>query len=228
MNECQICEGPVELLNETREIRIGKRAVAVLHEFYKCGECGGEFFTPDQMDSVQRRASAQIREEEGLLKPDEIRAVRDKLGLSQEAFEQLIGVGPKTVGRWERGTVFQNRSTDILLRVVDRFPEVIRFLAGRHGVLIPGGSPEPASPRGLVGFGGSPEWSESLMGSPLWRCTRSTDMHLVPPDARSLQVFEIMYHPAGPSPFVVRGEDTFSGTEVPVATVNRIRKTIGI
>jgi len=36
--------------------------------------------------------------------------------------------------RWERGTVFQNAATDALLRVIDRFPGVVGFLAELHGL----------------------------------------------------------------------------------------------
>ncbi len=69
--------------------------------------------------------------------PQEIRDVRKRLGLTQHAFEKLLGVGPKTVVRWERGTVFQNRSTDSLLRVIDVVPESAQFLARLKGVTLP-------------------------------------------------------------------------------------------
>ena len=58
--------------------------------------------------------------------------IREGLGLTQQSFEQLLGVGPKTVVRWERGTVFQNRATDSLLRVIRAFPEAARFLGDHH------------------------------------------------------------------------------------------------
>ena len=69
--------------------------------------------------------------------PDQIRGIRQGLGLTQDAFEKLLGVGPKTVVRWEKGTVFQNRSTDSLLRVVAAHPESARFLALLNGVSLP-------------------------------------------------------------------------------------------
>ncbi len=37
------------------------------------------------------------------MKPAEIRAFREKLGLSQEAFAPLVGVSFGTINRWERG-----------------------------------------------------------------------------------------------------------------------------
>jgi len=71
------------------------------------------------------------------LSPGEIRAIRERLRLTQRAFEKLLGVGPKTAVRWEKGTVFQNRSTDSLLRLVDAQPESARFLARIHDVTLP-------------------------------------------------------------------------------------------
>jgi HTH-type transcriptional regulator/antitoxin MqsA len=97
-------------------------------------DCGGELYAPGQAAATQRRASARIREQDGLLRPEEIRAIRERLGLSQRAFERLLGVGAKTVVRWERGTVFQNRATDALLRLVGSFGAAAEFLAERHGV----------------------------------------------------------------------------------------------
>jgi HTH-type transcriptional regulator/antitoxin MqsA len=89
------------------------------------------------MDAALRLASDVIRRDEGLLLTEQIRQLREGLGLSQRAFERLLGVGPKTVVRWEKGSVFQNRATDSLLRVVAGFPQVAAFLAELHGVEMP-------------------------------------------------------------------------------------------
>lgn len=123
---------------------MGSRSARVRDEFARCASCGKGFYGPGQMDATLRRAAKVIREEEGLLSATKIKALRDHLGLSQSAFEQLLGVGPKTVVRWEKGTVFQNKATDSLLRVVERFPEVVRFLGGFHGVALPGPAPRTA------------------------------------------------------------------------------------
>jgi HTH-type transcriptional regulator/antitoxin MqsA len=72
-----------------------------------------------------------------LTAPQEIRDLRKRLGLTQHAFEKLLGVGPKTVLRWEKGTVFQNRSTDSLLRVIDAVPDSAQFLARLKGMTLP-------------------------------------------------------------------------------------------
>jgi HTH-type transcriptional regulator/antitoxin MqsA len=144
MESCPICGSRLEPASEEREIRIGTRSARVMDRFLRCPGCEEVLYLPGQMDATLRRASEAIRQEEGLLSPSEILAIRARLHLSQQAFERLLGVGPKTVVRWEKGTVFQNRSTDSLLRVVAEFPEVARFLAGLHGVVLP--DPAPITP----------------------------------------------------------------------------------
>ena len=133
---CPICDARAVVVTEEREVRIGARVTRVPEEFYRCTECSEEFFRPEQMNAAQIRASERIRTEDDLLSPSEIRAIRQGLGLSQRDFETLLRIGPKTVVRWEKGTVFQNRATDSLLRVVREFPEAARFLAERSGVAI--------------------------------------------------------------------------------------------
>ncbi len=125
----------LELVREIRPLRVGKRApVMVEMEFYRSRRTGEETFTPDQMDSALGMAGAQIRAKEGLLQPGEIRAIREDLGLSQAEFEKLLGVGPKTVVRWERGTVFQNQSTNALLQLVRAEHNNAVLLADMHNV----------------------------------------------------------------------------------------------
>lgn len=134
---CPICGGRVEVRTADREIHVGKRTARLQIEAATCVDCGEYFVSPNEMDEVQIRASELIRKEEGLLFPERIARIRKKLGLSQSQFERLLGVGPKTVVRWERGTVFQNSATDNLLRVLDSVPEAVAFLAERQGVALP-------------------------------------------------------------------------------------------
>lgn len=131
---CPICAAPAQLVREVRDVVIKNRSARVLEEFWRCDECDEEYMTPEQMRAAQDRAVRAIREAEGLLQADEIRALRESYGLSQRAFEQLLGVGPKTVVRWENGTVFQSRAVDTLLRVLRHAPDALRALAGERGV----------------------------------------------------------------------------------------------
>jgi len=130
LESCPLCGGPITAFRGTTEVAIGTRRVTVCDAHERCETCGEGFYAPGQLERLEREAAATIRASEGLLTPDEIRAIRERLGLSQAAFEELLGVGAKTVVRWERGTVFQNRTTDTLIRAVDAVPGMVPFLEG--------------------------------------------------------------------------------------------------
>jgi HTH-type transcriptional regulator/antitoxin MqsA len=131
---CSSATVPVE---EPAEITIVNRTVTIPDRFYRCTVCGETFYLSGMMDDSLRRATAVIRAEDGLLAPDEIVGLRKKYGLTQADLERLIGAGPKTVVRWERGTVAQNRTADTLLRVLLEHPEVVAGLKRQNGLSKP-------------------------------------------------------------------------------------------
>jgi HTH-type transcriptional regulator / antitoxin MqsA len=113
------------------------RTVTYLDRFYRCGGCEETFYSREMAGESFRRAAAVIRAEDGLLAPDEIIALRKKYGLTQAQLERLIGAGEKTVVRWERGSVAQNKTADTLLRVLLDHPEVVAGLKRKNGLSKP-------------------------------------------------------------------------------------------
>lgn len=102
----------------------------VLHG--ECTGCGEVYLGIDEMERVQKAAASQMRESHGLLQPDDIRALRASLGLSQTGLEGLLGVGAKTVVRWEKGTVFQSATADRLMRLLRVMPEIAGVLSSEE------------------------------------------------------------------------------------------------
>ncbi|MGD2154898.1 MAG: type II toxin-antitoxin system MqsA family antitoxin [Gemmatimonadales bacterium] len=143
--ECAVCgELTAALVREEKAVSIGRRSAIVEDEHLRCDGCGSEYATPEQMERTQQRAVAAIRGEEGLLTPEEIIRIRRRYGLSQAQLEALLRTGPKTVVRWERGTVFQSAAADTLLRLLDRDPNVARILAQIAELPEPELEPSPA------------------------------------------------------------------------------------
>jgi len=64
----------------------------------------------------------------GLLTPCEIAAVRGRTGLTQVQMAHLLGIGAKTYARWEAGASLHNRSSDNLIRLVDRHADLFAQL----------------------------------------------------------------------------------------------------
>ena len=88
----------------------------------------------------QRLASAEFTQKHGLPTPAEIRATREFYGLNQEEFERALGVGKKTVVRWERGTVPPGGAANSLLWLSMHQPDAFIALASKNGVSIEGAS----------------------------------------------------------------------------------------
>jgi putative zinc finger/helix-turn-helix YgiT family protein len=79
-------------------------------------------------DDADRQISAAFRREAGLLAAEEIRLGREKLGLTQKQFANLLGVGESTVSRWETGAQIQQRAMDRFLRVCLASPAAVDHL----------------------------------------------------------------------------------------------------
>lgn len=143
---CPLCGGVALLVEAPNTLRMGDRPVTFMDVFYRCENCDEGYFNGEMMDDSLRRATAVIRAEDGLLAPDEIVALRKKYGLTQAQLERLIGAGPKTVVRWERGTVSQNKTADTLLRVLLEHPEVVASLRKQNGITQPARRRSSAAP----------------------------------------------------------------------------------
>ena len=66
------------------------------------------------------------------LEPDEIRAIRAGLGLSQVEAGELLGGGPRAFTKYEAGTIQPRASVVRLLRVLEANPDALPSLTGRE------------------------------------------------------------------------------------------------
>ena len=85
----------------------------------ECTACGEVLLPP----SLSNMLAIERYRRLGLLRPEEIKATRARVGLTQTEMAQLVGVGEKTYTRWEAGRSIQNKSNDNLIRLADKHPE---------------------------------------------------------------------------------------------------------
>ena len=57
--------------------------------------------------------------------PKDVRAIREKVGLSQSAFAALLGVSLRTLQEWEQGRRTLTGPAYALLRVAERHPRAL-------------------------------------------------------------------------------------------------------
>jgi len=74
----------------------------------------------------------------GLLTPAEIRAGRERLKLTQQELQSLLGLGGNSLSRWENGHIYQARSMDTLLRLVFGLSTVVDYLRGMRVIVTEG------------------------------------------------------------------------------------------
>lgn len=65
---------------------------------------------------------------EGGLHPAEIRRIRQKVGLSQREAGKVIGGGPIAFHKYEKGEVATSHAVGVLLRLLDRHPDLLAEL----------------------------------------------------------------------------------------------------
>jgi putative zinc finger/helix-turn-helix YgiT family protein len=134
---CPWCDsGPVEVLTRQVTKRTDTSApVQMVEEFSHCVACGKEYYTPEQSMAHSRAYASAVREADRLMSPEAIRNARLQLGLTQDQFERALGVGKKTVVRWERGTVAPSQGANAMLWLAGRYPSVfMEYAQERFGM----------------------------------------------------------------------------------------------
>jgi putative zinc finger/helix-turn-helix YgiT family protein len=92
-----------------------------------CRNCGYRFYD----DTAEWARHAAACRHLGVMIPDEILALRERYGLTQEALAALTGIGVASLGRWERGAGIQNEGYDALLYLLT-FAENVERLRSRR------------------------------------------------------------------------------------------------
>ena len=82
--------------------------LSTLVEVEKCNDCGFSYI--DQTEELSCHEA--ICEHLGIMKPSQIKGLRDYHGLTQYDFSNITGLGEATLSRWERGIVIQNKAYD--------------------------------------------------------------------------------------------------------------------
>src|SRR5690554_914430 len=89
------CGGHYERVEDETTVRISGMSATVPRTFFRCDRCGDQQFTVEQREAVEKAAIASIRSAYGLLAPREIKALRERLGLTTTQLGELVYGVPK-------------------------------------------------------------------------------------------------------------------------------------
>ncbi|MFM9975283.1 MAG: type II toxin-antitoxin system MqsA family antitoxin [Beijerinckiaceae bacterium] len=120
------------LRRDTRPFAVtykGKSITVDLPGYYPAGE-GDGVHVGDDMRVVDAALRDLRRTIDGLPTPEDIRALRKKLKLTQRDAGELFKVGTNAFDKYERGLVTPSGPTVQLMRMLDRHPELVGELDG--------------------------------------------------------------------------------------------------
>ena len=89
-------------------------------------------FEPVDMKFSDRALNRLKARAEGLVEPEEIKRIRKKLGLTQQAAGKLIGGGARAFQRYEAGDLLPSRAISSALLLLDRDPPALAILTERQ------------------------------------------------------------------------------------------------
>jgi HTH-type transcriptional regulator/antitoxin MqsA len=93
-----------------------------------CDESDESIHTGKDMKVSDRMLHRLKARSEGLLEPEEIRHIRKKLRLSQEAAGLLVGGGPRAFQKYESGDLLPSRAISSALVLLDHDPDGLSVL----------------------------------------------------------------------------------------------------
>lgn len=88
-----------------------------------------EYITGQELGEKLLESIRQMNAGLGTVVYSPIIAARQRAGLSQARFATLIGVSVRTLQEWEQGRCQPSGAAKTLLKVAERYPEILREVA---------------------------------------------------------------------------------------------------
>lgn len=126
---CPNCNSEVESIvrtvSETYPVKGENITIEARVRFCKC--CNEDIWDDELDEQNLINAFAEYRKKHHLLQPAEIRTIREKYGLSQVAFARVLGLGDKTITRYENGSIADAAQNNLieLVRQPSNFKELL-------------------------------------------------------------------------------------------------------
>ena len=104
-----------EVKKELRKYKIRNIDVEAEINISYCKHCGEELFNPKLESANDVILFDEYKRKKGLLTSSQIKNIRDKYRISQVAFAKVLGLGDKTITRYENGTIQDDSINNLLM-----------------------------------------------------------------------------------------------------------------
>ena len=118
---CPVCgnEQEVKPVKKEETYSVKGEQITIQATVCTCAQCGEELMSFEYDDDNLRKAYAEYRTRYGMLQPHEIKTIREKYGISQVNFARIIGVGDKTIARYENGSLQDEAINNLIMLAGD-------------------------------------------------------------------------------------------------------------
>lgn len=110
-------------------LRYKSHPITIKQPGYWCDECGEGVIGGEDRKATQKELQAFRSHIDGLLSPDDIKHIREKLKLTQQKASDIFGGGVNAFSRYERGETPISRPLSQLLHLLDIHPDLLADLA---------------------------------------------------------------------------------------------------
>ena len=128
LSECAVCGGALKRETRSQTITYRDRSRTYDQPGQWCQACGEGFFDDDDMDAYDRALADLKAEVEGVLKPAEVKRIREKIGLTQREAGHVLGGGVNAFQKYESGDATVSDAMANLLRLLDLHPAMLKKL----------------------------------------------------------------------------------------------------
>lgn len=125
---CPFCsrEESVEIRIEKESYPVKGEPIEVEAKVSYCQKCGNQVWNENEDAQNLLRAYDSFRVKHNLLSASRIKSIREKYEISQSTFARALGLGEKTITRYENGSI-QDRAHNGLIALAEK-PDAFKVL----------------------------------------------------------------------------------------------------
>ena len=129
---CPACGGMMVRASRPDTITYKAETISIQQPGWWCQDCEEAEFDPEDQEAADRAFQGLRAKVDGILLPEQVRAIRKRLGLSQRKAGELLGGGPRAFQKYERGQVTVSKPMSNLLRLLDADPTGLADLSSER------------------------------------------------------------------------------------------------